>query len=109
MNFKTTSRKDDLIASCYLFFALLNDNTFPMMNCQNVIKQFNNPLRKGGKYKFFYDLKNKYNLEKMAEKIDINLKEKASGISVRSHEDLIYRRVPAVESPTDSLPFHCEE
>lgn len=31
MQFKTTSRKDDLISACYLMLTLLNGNVFPMM------------------------------------------------------------------------------
>ncbi len=65
MQFKTTSRKDDLISACYMMFSLLNSNIFPMMR-RSMTLEYNDTQSMREKFLFVTNHKNNNSLTQMS-------------------------------------------
>ena len=75
MLFKSTSRKDDLTAACYLMFALLNSNIFPMMR-RSMSLEYNDSKSMRDKFLYLTSHKKKNSLIDMSQNLKyMNLSE----------------------------------
>ena len=74
MNFKYTSRRDDLISLAYLLMTLLNGNKFPLLNTD--ISLLGESTQVTAEVEDIFELvkahKSNYTLQTMAESLKIN-------------------------------------